>query len=111
MDWDILILFAAYLIAGFLVFLLVHLKGDPERRREVSLGMLLGNITFVFFIFYAFPFVVFLTISFVKVVVIEKYSLYQFREHVFSVLLDQFNGYYVGAWNWVKDQIRERFLW
>jgi hypothetical protein len=48
---------------------------------------------------------VFIIISFFKVVVVGNYSLYQFKQHVFSVLLDQFNGYYIGAWNWIKRTV------
>lgn len=105
MDWNVLILIASYVLAAFLIFFLVHLKRDPAGKRALTLQTFLGRLTLVFFVFYAFPFVVFITIGFFKVVVIGKYSLHQFKLHLFSVLIDQFNGYYTGAWNWIRQRV------
>ncbi|MGB2599737.1 MAG: hypothetical protein WBB86_02110 [Candidatus Omnitrophota bacterium] len=106
MESNIMRLMASYLLAGFLVFLLIQLRRDPERRRALGFKSLLGRFFLAVFIFYAFPLIAFLSYHCFKVVIVQKYTTHQFKLYAISVLFNEFNGYYLAIWNWVKNQLR-----
>ncbi len=105
MDKNIMRLMMSYLIIGFLVFLFIQLRKDPERSRAFGLKALLGQLVLIAVIFYILPLFVFLIFHLLKVVIVQKYTIHQFKEHVYSVLFNQFNGYYVGIWDWIKGAV------
>jgi hypothetical protein len=106
MESNIIRLMASYLLVGFLVFLLMQLRKDPDRRRALGFKALLGRFFLAVFVFYVFPLLMFLSYHFFRVVIVQKYTTHQFRLYAISVLFNEFNGYYLAIWNWIKDKLR-----
>jgi hypothetical protein len=101
-------LLGSYLIIGILIFVLAHLKEDPKTR-----SITFTNIVFFGFVLlligYVLPFCVLVLYSYIKIVLIQKYTFFQFKEHVIYVLFEQFNGYYISAWDWIITTLGKPF--
>jgi hypothetical protein len=108
MESHILKLTLSYLLVGFLIIVLVMIRRSPERRGVLTMKKLMSGFALVLLIFYVLPFCVFLLVHFFKVVVVEKYTMYQFKEYACTVLFNQFNGYYVELWNWFTYSVKSR---
>ncbi len=108
MESHILKLTVSYLLAGFLIIALVMIRRSSERRGVLTVKKLMAGLALILLIFYIFPFCVFLLVHFFKVVVVEKYTMHQFKEYACTVLFNQFNGYYVELWNWFTSLAKVR---
>jgi hypothetical protein len=105
MDTHIAKLTIAYLIVGFLIIALVKLRQRPEKR-GLGINKIALYLFLIVFVAYVFPLFVFMLFRFYKVVVIQKYTMYQFKEYAYPVLFDEFNGYYLEVWNRIRNLFR-----
>ena len=101
-------LLGSYLIIGILIFVLAHLKEDPKAR-SIKFTNIIAFCFVLLLVGYVLPFCALVLYSYIKIVLIQKYTFFQFKEHVIYVLIDQFNSYYIAAWDWIVSTLGKPF--
>jgi len=96
-ELSILSLSCSYVLAIFLIAFLLRLR--VSRSRVHGPRVVARRTIAAAFLVYVLPLVLMLLFAFFKVILIEKYTMHQYRQYARFVVFDGYNEFYVGIWD------------
>ena len=103
---SILMLTGSCLLIGWLLYALLKIGNFSSGNTGSNFGGMFLRILSLPFVFYVLPLGLFILFHLIRLVVLGKWSMYQFGQCLRFDLFGQFNGYYTRAYEWLMSLVK-----